>query len=155
MILRHQGYGKIQLVLAVWIWCLYQRLIFLLWNAPSKEPVRYSGDLNTNQLNTKNIWITSLDRYKWKQDGIYLSGMQMVGLSSIQIAFEYWTIWRLTFLDQWNTKLVPYSDLHCTTHLWLVLKYNLVKPFCTLQDECNKWLLFKLSDCNINVSLPS
>ena len=32
----------------------------------------------------------------------------------IQTAFEYWTIWHLTSLDHLNTKLIWYSDPHCS-----------------------------------------
>ena len=51
------------------------------------------------------------DQFTRKQDGVHLSGIQMVGLSSIQMAFEYQTIWHLTsFFDHLNTKLVRYSN---------------------------------------------
>ena len=80
---------------------------------------KYSGDLNTDHLNTKlfevgisngsvsNGWsmgyvpctkptIRIPDQYIRKQDGIHLSGIQMVGLSGIQMAFENQTIWHST-----------------------------------------------------------
>ena len=35
--------------------------------------------------------IHKMDQYIRKQDGVHLSGIQMVGLSGIQMAFKYWT----------------------------------------------------------------
>ena len=85
-------------------------------------PFVYSGDLNTNHLNTGNIWIPNFltfgfqmvwysngwfmyyvqctrltiqipNQYIRKQDGVHLSDFQMVWLSGIQMGFEYQAIW--------------------------------------------------------------
>ena len=103
----------------------------------------YSMDLNTDHLNTGNIWIPKfmklrfqmvgysngvadgyvyvLDRpfkyqtfYIWKQDGVHLSCIQMVGLSGIQMAFENQTIWHPTSFWPFEYQtIVWYSDPHC------------------------------------------
>ena len=67
------------------------------------------------------IWI--LDQYLRNQDGIHLSGIHMVGLSGIQMVFEYWTIWHPTSFrpfEYW-TSLVFRSPLK-TDFLFLVVK---------------------------------
>ena len=53
------------------------------------------------------------DQYIQKQDGVHLSGNQMVGLSSIQMALENWTIDIQPLFDHSNTQPVWYSDPHC------------------------------------------
>ena len=87
--------------------------------------VIYSGDLNNDHLNTGNIWIPNFLKFRFqmvwysygrfmfyvkctrptirildqnirKQDGVHVSGIQIVGLSGIQMAFEYQTIWHPT-----------------------------------------------------------
>ena len=42
------------------------------------------------------LTIQTLDQYIRKQDGIHLSVIQMIQLSSIQMALKYLTIWHLT-----------------------------------------------------------
>ena len=42
------------------------------------------------------LTIQILDQNIRKQDGVHMSGIQMVLLSSIQMAFKYWTIWHPT-----------------------------------------------------------
>ena len=53
------------------------------------------------------------DQYVRKQDGINFSGIQMVGLSSIQLAFKKWTIWHPTSFQpfEYQTSLVFRSPL--------------------------------------------
>ena len=72
----------------------------------------YSGDLYTGNIwrpNFQMVWnsnglfmcyilytrptIWMPDQHILKQDGVHLSGIQMVGLSGIQMAFENQTIW--------------------------------------------------------------
>ena len=100
-----------------------------------------SEDLNTDHLNTQSIWILNFlkfgfqmgsvysyvlctrptiqipKQYIRKQDGIYLSDIQIVGLSGIQMAFKNRTIWHPTSFWPSNTRLVWYSDSHCTSLL--------------------------------------
>ena len=57
----------------------------------------YSGDLNNEHLNKGNIWMLNF---------------QMFG---IQMAFDYWTIWQSNIFDHLNTRLVWYSNPHCTS----------------------------------------
>ena len=54
------------------------------------------------------------DQYIRKQDGIILSGFQMVGQSGIQMEFENQTIWHLTYfwLFEYRTSLVFRSTLY-------------------------------------------
>ena len=57
------------------------------------------------------------NQYERKKDGACLSGIQMVGLSGIQMAFKYQTIWHLTSFWPFKTRLAWYSDPHCTHKL--------------------------------------
>ena len=54
-----------------------------------------------------------MDQYIRKHDDTYLSGFQMVRLSSVQMALEYLNIKHPASFDQSNTKQVWYSDPHC------------------------------------------
>ena len=58
--------------------------------------------------------ILIFDQYIRKQNGIHLSGIQMLGLSSIQMAIEYRTIWYPTFIQpfDYQTCLVFRSPLY-------------------------------------------
>ena len=72
-----------------------------------------------------------------KQYYVHLSGIQMVGLSGIQMAFENQTIWHPTsFLDHLNTRLVQYSDPHCNLKdaPSLISKQETITPSWT--SEC-------------------
>ena len=48
--------------------------------------------------NVQDMTIQKLDQYIGKQDAVHWSSIQMVGLSSIQMAFEY--------LNHLNTRLI-------------------------------------------------
>ena len=50
------------------------------------------------------ILIKKKDHYLRKQDGVHLFGIQMVGLSGIQVAIEYGPICIQPLFDHWYTK---------------------------------------------------
>ena len=121
----------------------------------------YSGDLNTNNLNSGNIWIPKFlkfgfqmvqysngqsigyalclrptiqipDQYIRKQDGIHLSSIQIVGLSGIQMAFKNQTIWHLTSFQPFEYR----TSLQFRSPQYSLTKYKLaivrhVKPVFT------------------------
>ena len=100
------------------------------WNC-SGDSKFYSGDLNTDHVNTGNICIQNFlkfkfkmvwysngqsnamsyvldqplegipDQYIRKQNGVHLSCIQMVGLSGIQMVFKNQTIWHLDLTSFW------------------------------------------------------
>ena len=57
--------------------------------------------------------IQKLYQYIRKQDGIHLYGIQMVGLSGIQMAFENHTVWHPTSFKPFEYQTSWYSDPHC------------------------------------------
>ena len=121
------------------LYAWYSGLKTLHWGS-EYQPFEYWKHLNFNLF---GVWISNGSIFKWpvyvyvlctrltiwipdqyirKQDGVHLSGIQMVGLSSVQMAFEYQTIWYPTsfylwntglIIDHWNIILVWYSDPHC------------------------------------------
>ena len=60
------------------------------------QMVWYSNGQSMGYVLCTSRTIRILDQNKRKQDGVHLSGIQMVGLSGIQMAFENQTIWHLT-----------------------------------------------------------
>ena len=103
--------------------CYSTKTCEVLLNGPNvkyAKVMQYSGDLNTNHLNTGNIWIPNFLKFGFqkvrysngpsscvlcsrrtiqipdqcirKQDGVHLSSIQMVALSCNQMAFENQTI---------------------------------------------------------------
>ena len=91
----------------------------------------YRGDLNTDHLTTKlfEVRISNGLVFKWsgyvlcpmyltnqylkKQDGVHLSGFQMVGLAAIQMASKYWTIWHPISFQPFEYQTIRYSDPQC------------------------------------------
>ena len=53
------------------------------------------------------------NQYIRKQDGVHLSGIQMVELSSIQMALKNRTFGIQHLFDYLNTRLDQISDSHC------------------------------------------
>ena len=92
------------------------------------------------------------EQYIRKQDGVHLSGIQMVGLPGIQMAFENQNIWHQPLLDHSKTILVWYSDPHCKTNTvgiwnpdtfesWMVKKWKDAKwsRFWTTNEFWTAW----------------
>ena len=109
-----------------------------VFRCPLLGSLLYSGDLNTDHLNTGNIWLPNflkfkfqmvqysmgyvpctvmtiliLDQYIKKHDGFHLSGIKMVGLSSIQMAFENQTIWHPTYFRPFEYQTSSVFKSHC------------------------------------------
>ena len=130
----------------------------------------YNRDLKTDHLNTRNIWIPNFlkfvfqmvrysngrsighvlctrptikipDQYIRKPGGIYFSSIQIVGLSSIQMAFENRRPFGIQPLfDHSNTERVWYSDPHCIFMLllcvhWDLDRYSLLLPLSSEPDK--------------------
>ena len=73
------------------------------------------------------LTIQILEQYIRKQDGIHSSGIQIVGLSSIQMAFSIQPL-----LGNLNTELVCYQEPHCIP-IFFFLKSN------TIMAIIKKW----------------
>ena len=139
------------------------------WQRRHGKVSGYSGYLNTNQLNTVNIWIPKFlklgfqmvlfsngrsmcypmywptiqipDQYIQKHDGVHLSIIQMVRLSSIQRAFYYRTVWHPTSFwpFEYRTSLVFRS--HGTqTSLWSGNPISNTVGICNL-DQSGFWMI--------------
>ena len=76
--------------------------------------IRYSNGRFTCYVLCTRLTIQILDQYIRKQDGIHLSGIQMVGLSGIQMLLEYGTIWHLTLFRsfEYQTRSLFRSPLY-------------------------------------------
>ena len=153
-----------------------------VFRCPLLGSLLYSGDLNTDHLNTGNIWLPNflkfkfqmvqysmgyvpctvmtiliLDQYIKKHDGFHLSGIKMVGLSSIQMAFENQTIWHPTYFRpfEYQTSSIFRSPLY---NVWwkryqfsmlMKLLSSFQSSFCFLQFLMNS----ELNNCTATVVL--
>ena len=71
------------------------------------------GNQTVGLLVMSYVLIQILDQYIRKQDGVHLSGIQMVELSSIQMALKNRTFGIQHLFDYLNTRLDQISDSHC------------------------------------------
>ena len=108
------------------LWTEYQLVCYL--DLQSKKNKLYSGDLNSEHLNSRNIWITNFYLFAIKMPVNSLKFKPSVTPPSSQTTFDlnskllvFYSSHDLynepfneqTILDQLNTKLVYSSDPHC------------------------------------------